>query len=92
MATSPYQKEISMKVKEENNTEIADFVLDQLGTPPNFSHVNVINIFDNRFRVNVYTKEEGFIDKMTISASFYIINDKDDIHVSPEITPKFLKN
>jgi hypothetical protein len=60
-----------------------------LGTPPNFSHVNAVNVFNNRWRVNVYDKQPGFIEKRTIVASFYcIVNKKGEIK-SPEIKKQF---
>ena len=70
-------------------TTIIQAVMEKLGTPPNFSHVNAVNVFNNRWRVNVYDKQPGFIEKRTIVASFYcIVNKKGEIK-SPEIKKQF---
>ena len=64
-------------------------VLTDLGTPKNFSHVNAINIFENRWRINVYTKEEGFITKRKIVNSFYCIWTGEELIASPQILNKY---
>ena len=70
-------------------TTIIQAVIEKLGTPPNFSHVNAVNVFNNRWRVNVYDKQPVFIEKRTIVASFYcIVNKKGEIK-SPEIKKQF---
>lgn len=63
------------QLQQDSTTEatIIQTVMEKLGTPPNFSHVNAVNVFNNRWRVNVYDKQPGFIEKRTIVASFYCI-------------------
>jgi hypothetical protein len=50
---------------------------------PFYSHTNAINTYDNRWRVNVYTKESGFITKFKIVNSFFVIYEKNKIKSDP---------
>jgi hypothetical protein len=84
-------EEQETQLQQDSTTEatIIQTVIEKLGTPPNFSHVNAVNVFNNRWRVNVYDKQPGFIEKRTIVASFYcIVNKKGEIK-SPEIKKQF---
>ena len=56
---------------------VADKLLEINGKPVAFSHVNAINVFDDRWRVNIYTQEEGFITKKKIQASYFCIINAD---------------
>jgi hypothetical protein len=85
----PQVPEVDTKINSAVADEITNQVLQKLGTPPNFSHVNAINLFDNRWRVNVYDKSPGFIEKKRIVASFYCLVDEHNSIVSPSITKIF---
>ncbi len=78
-----------VKPNEQFKETVAQQVLDAVGTPPSFSHVNAVNTFDNRWRVNVYKKSPGFVEKRTIVASFYCITDNKGKIVSPTIQKQF---
>ena len=68
-----------------DKVKLVELFTNKFGTTPNFSHINPINTFDNRWRVNVYTKTEGFITKFTIHKSFFVIMDKEGMTSSPKI-------
>ena len=42
----------------EENPYVCKEVLDQVGTPDNFHMCKGLNVYDNRYRVNVFVKEE----------------------------------
>lgn len=74
------------KVKNTNDkVKLVDLFTQKFGTTPNFSHINPVNTFDNRWRVNVYTMTEGFIKKFTIYRSYFVIVQKGEIITNPKI-------
>jgi hypothetical protein len=91
--TKQQQPKEEEKTETKPNEHLKDFVAEQVlklvGTPLNFSHVNAVNLFDDRWRINVYDKTPGFIEKRKIVASFYCITDKKGKVVSPEIKKMF---
>lgn len=66
-------------------------VLNALGTPPAYLQTKVIPLFDNRYRVNVYTlvSDAGTITKSQISDSFFVIADEDGVIQHPVIQKKY---
>lgn len=60
-----------------NKEFVQEKILEINGKPKNFSHVNAVNVFDNRWRVNVYTQEDGFIKKKRIQASYFCVISED---------------
>jgi len=63
---------------------VEGWVLDTLGRSPNFSHVRAYHLWDNRFRVNIWTNENR------ISDSFFIHAVLDGItHSSPALEKKY---
>lgn len=44
-----------------------------IGVCPAYERINVINVFDNSFRVNVYRKHESCYCGYTMSSSFFVI-------------------
>ena len=60
-------------------------IISELGTPKNFSHVRAINTWENRWRINVYSKEEGFITKFKIVNSFFGIWEDNQLVTKPQI-------
>jgi hypothetical protein len=68
-----------------HKVKLVDYFINLFGTTPNFSHINPVNTFDNRWRVNVYTMTEGFIKKFTIHKSFFVIVEKGEIITNPKI-------
>jgi hypothetical protein len=77
------------EVKTINKETVEQNIIQLLGTPKNFSHVNAVHLFDNRWRVNVYDKTPGFIEKRTITDSFYCIVTKNGEISSPNIEKKY---
>lgn len=55
-----------------NDIEIESLLFKQVQKPADFLMIRAINVFDNRYRINVYTQieEEGLIKKR-ISASYF---------------------
>ena len=49
--------------KIEDNPEVCDKLLEMVGKPDNFHMCKALNVYDDRYRVNVYIKEE--VDDLT---------------------------
>ena len=66
------------------NPYVCKEVLDQVGKPENFHMCKGMNVYDNRYRVNVYVKEEvedltGY--KQYIHSSYFCKLDKDTVTI-----------
>lgn len=69
MKTKPEQKEEEPKFDE---TIIIDLLLKQVDKPKNCSRINVKNVFDNRFRINVWTTNlQNGIEISKIEKSYF---------------------
>ena len=70
-----------------NDIQIESLLFKQVEKPKNLLMVKAINVFDNRYRINVYTEiEEDGLTKKRISASYfchYNLNKLDIIHGNP---------
>jgi hypothetical protein len=55
-------------------------VLGKVGKPDNFFECKSLNVFDNKYRVNIYTKEsvEGITGEKTRIAKSYFVRLDDD--------------
>ena len=62
------------------NVDVCTLVLKDKGKPEGYLMCKAINVFDNRYRVNIYTKRtiEG-IEGRTISQSYFVKYAKDTI-------------
>ena len=60
------------QLQQDSTTEatIIQTVMEKLGTPPNFSHVNAVNVFNNRWRVNVYDKQQDLSKSVQLLLRF----------------------
>jgi len=70
--------------KHEHHEKVTLGLLGALGIPPGFQKIKAINVYDNRWRVDVYTKVqteiECLVTRMKISDSFFItVDDKGNI-------------
>ena len=63
---------------------IEQIILDSIKLPKNYDSINAIHLFDNRWRINVYSAEKGFITKKTIEQSFYAIYNDNVLTTYPE--------
>tara|TARA_B100001778_G_C18411950_1_gene549243 strand:- start:405 stop:638 length:234 start_codon:yes stop_codon:yes gene_type:complete len=68
----------------EENPYVCKEVLDQVGKPENFHMCKGMNVYDNRYRVNVYVKEEvedltGY--KQYIHSSYFCKLDEDKVTI-----------
>ena len=66
------------------NPYVCKEVLDQVGKPENFHMCKGMNVYDNRYRVNVYVKEEvadltGY--KQYIHSSYFCKLDEDKVTI-----------
>lgn len=65
--------------------EIEDLLFKQVDKPKHFLIVKIINVFDNRYRINVYTQheEEGLIKKR-ISSSYFCHYSSGKLEIMPD--------
>jgi hypothetical protein len=62
------------------NYSVCDLVFKEKGKPGGFLMCKAINVFDNKYRVNIYTKRyvDG-IESQCISQSYFVSYSKDKI-------------
>jgi hypothetical protein len=100
MAKKKETKSVETLEKPTENTEpqildlkqfLENKVIQELGKPKNFSHVRAINTWENRWRINVYSKEEGFITKFKIVNSFFGIWENEELITKPQLEKIYQK-
>ena len=88
MKTIPQQQESTETQQPDKTKEIAtfvDFFSNKFSKIQNFSHIKAIPLYENKFRVNIFTKEEGFVTKFTIAFSYFTTIKGKSISTSPAI-------
>jgi len=67
------------------NPHVCAKVLDKVGKPDNFYECRSLNVFDNKYRVNIYTREsvEGLYtgDRTRIAKSYFVKLDGNDVTI-----------
>lgn len=68
-------------MKNDNNKEgdnkpslstIENFVFNQIDKPANFARIKIVNVYDNRYRINIWTTMEEFgFTKQKITKSYF---------------------
>lgn len=69
------------------NTTIRDLVLENIGRPDDLARVDVFQLYDNHYRVNVYREVRTAQIKMF--ESFYIVMTPDGIVSSPPMRKRY---
>lgn len=65
--------------------EIESLLFKQVEKPKNFLMTKIINVYDNRYRINVYTEfEEDNLTKKRISASYFCHYNSGDLTIVPD--------
>ena len=89
------------EVKKETNlfnttslkNKVKDKVLSRLGMPHNLFFVDVINVYSNKYRVNVWIKETGaysVVPNHQISDSFFVeVTKGGHVRTKPKIEKKY---
>jgi hypothetical protein len=69
--------------------DVCDLVFKQVKKPKNLEECRAINVYDNKYRVNIYTRSHDpiwDIDKVRITQSYFCRLDGDSLTiVSPKI-------
>jgi len=67
------------------NPYVGKKVLDQVGTPSGYLFNKALNVYDNRYRVNVYTRvmrgEDKDLEGISISKSYFCKLDGDNVTI-----------
>jgi hypothetical protein len=65
--------------------KIKRLALDQKGRPKNLEEVKVINVFEDRYRINVWVRsEEDGLQKNKIGASYFARFDGENLYIRDE--------
>lgn len=87
MTTTETETKIRKTTSNTNTKEtIEEIILNSIKLPKNYDSINAINLFDNRWRINVYSATKGFITKKTIEQSFYAIYNDNVLTTYPNTT------
>lgn len=66
------------------NPYVCKAVLDQIGTPSGYLFSRALNVYDNKYRVNIYTRVyrgEDKMESMSISQSYFVRLDGDNVRI-----------
>lgn len=77
--------------KHEHTDKVARNVLNALGMPPGFQKIRATNVYDNRWRVDVFQKSkggEGMVTRTHICDSFFLTTDGSG-NIEQEIIKKY---
>lgn len=66
--------------------EVCDAVINKVGKPDGYLFCKAMNVFDDRYRVNIYTRvwrgEDKDLEGMSISQSYFVkYSDKGDLTI-----------
>lgn len=69
----------------QENPYVCKKVLDQIGTPSGYLFSRALNVYDNKYRVNIYTRvmrgENKDLEGMSISQSYFVRLDGDNVRI-----------
>lgn len=64
------------------NNDVCTKVIDEVGKPEHYLMCKAMNVFDDKYRVNIYTKRwVDNIEGMSISQSYFVRYNKDGLHI-----------
>lgn len=67
------------------NPYVCKAVLDQIGTPSGYLFSKALNVYDNKYRVNIYTKvmrgENKDLEGLSISQSYFVRLDDNTVKI-----------
>lgn len=75
-------KELPKVVHMEDQETIKALLFAQVQKPKNLCEVKIVNVFDDRYRINLWTKieEQGF-EKRKISGSYFVHYDGEKLEI-----------
>jgi hypothetical protein len=86
--TATATKKEQKQVKEISSEIVMKNLHDKIGIPDNYSHSRGFNVYDNRWRINVYslvkTDIPTLIKRLFISNSYFVEVDKEGQIVRPK--------
>lgn len=64
------------------NPYVCKAVLDQVGTPSGYLFSKALNVYDNKYRVNIYTRRMvDDLEGMSISQSYFVRLDDNEVKI-----------
>ena len=80
---------MSLKKPNSNADKVIEKILNRLGRPPSLHHIDAVNVYSNKWRVNVWTEDlaEGRVARTyRIQHSFFCeLTESGSLKVSPKI-------
>lgn len=65
-----------------NDDKIRELLFKQVERPKGLLHVKAINVFENRYRINLWVKiDEDGVEKTKIAASYFAVLDRDELRI-----------
>lgn len=85
----PAVQEPVQEVKKPNTIQLESLIAKAIGNVPNLQAIQVIHLFEDRYRVNVrVTRDDNLTVKVSkIAASFFVKYEEGEITGGDEITP-----
>jgi hypothetical protein len=74
MTTTMMKKETKTEVSPSTETQIIDLLFRQVNEPPNVYKIKAINVFDNAYRINIWSETYDNVSKLNkikISHSYF---------------------
>lgn len=69
-------------VNQEDCNKIKSLLFEQKGRPQNFHDIKVVNVFDDRYRINVWVRSsEDGLDRTKIGASYFARFDGESLEI-----------
>jgi len=69
-------------IESETNEKVRDLLFRQVDKPKGMFDARVINVFDNRYRINLWAKvEEDGLTKSKIAASYFAVLNGDELKI-----------
>ena len=64
------------------NPYVCKAVLDKVGTPSGYLFSKALNVYDNKYRVNIYTRRMvNDLEGISISQSYFVRLDGDNVRI-----------
>ena len=64
------------------NPYVCKAVLDKVGTPSGYLFSKALNVYDNKYRVNIYTRRMvNDLEGISISQSYFVRLDDNDVRI-----------
>lgn len=76
------EKETKEPIKSPNEQLIEKLLFQQVNKPKHTTNIKIVNVFENRYRINIYVQlEENGFTKQKIGASYFAKLEGDSLNI-----------